>query len=244
MRSDEPAFGVVGLPLLETHSFDVDLETASGSRYKVTWDAEAGRGTLTRTPSSSGGKHPWSQPLRRDGETLSLLSFDRIDLGHPTAFVIDLRGDGVSTVRWANPAVAIYGTAWETADISSPTPNVLTTVQVEVMAARFDLASGDLVAVSNGMLGHVHSSSSCQGQPWGCWIHDPRPHPLDKAPVRWRDDKSTAERICDHGVGHPDPQDAAFWWNTQGRDVTIHGCDGCCGPCPDWATGLLPGHRP
>jgi hypothetical protein len=29
------------------------------------------------------------------------------------------------------------------------------------------------------------------------------------------------ERICDHGVGHPDPDEFM-------ADVWVHGCDGCC----------------
>lgn len=28
------------------------------------------------------------------------------------------------------------------------------------------------------------------------------------------------ERICPHGVGHPDPDDT--------NPDTVHGCDGCC----------------
>jgi hypothetical protein len=33
------------------------------------------------------------------------------------------------------------------------------------------------------------------------------------------------ERICPHGVGHPDP-DHVFY--TKRMTDTIHGCDGCC----------------
>jgi hypothetical protein len=45
----------------------------------------------------------------------------------------------------------------------------------------------------------------------------------------WRDDKGVMERLCpEHGVGHPDPDDAAF--NIRmGRDyLNVHGCCGCC----------------
>ena len=46
-------------------------------------------------------------------------------------------------------------------------------------------------------------------------------------PIHWREDKSTAERVCGHGIGHPDPDDVGF--NARnGLDVRVHGCDGCC----------------
>jgi hypothetical protein len=32
------------------------------------------------------------------------------------------------------------------------------------------------------------------------------------------------ERICPHGIGHPDPDDPAFKNPIEG----VHGCDGCC----------------
>jgi hypothetical protein len=36
------------------------------------------------------------------------------------------------------------------------------------------------------------------------------------------------ERICPHGVGHPDPDDAAYHIRIGQGYKTIHGCDGCC----------------
>ena len=33
------------------------------------------------------------------------------------------------------------------------------------------------------------------------------------------------ERICDHGIGHPDPDEFRI---RNGEDDGIHGCDGCC----------------
>jgi hypothetical protein len=64
----------------------------------------------------------------------------------------------------------------------------------------------------------------------GCAIHNPSYHPLSDAIQIMRSDRlPLIERICDHGIGHPDPDSASFivritedasWW--------IHGCDGCC----------------
>lgn len=47
-------------------------------------------------------------------------------------------------------------------------------------------------------------------------------------PQNWREDKGVMERICPHGVGHPDPDDAAYLIKMDRAYLTIHGCDGCC----------------
>lgn len=62
-----------------------------------------------------------SQPLRRDGDNVPLLSFDRIDLAHPTTFHLDVRGVGIVTSRWANATVSIDGSTWRASD-EEPAP--------------------------------------------------------------------------------------------------------------------------
>jgi hypothetical protein len=82
-----------------------------------------------------------------------------------------------------------------------------------------------MTVVSNGVLQNVHPPMACAGR--HCWVHNPSDHHMVQWPINWRDDKGTAERLCDHGLGHPDPDDVAF--NALfGRDVRMHGCDGCC----------------
>ncbi len=46
--------------------------------------------------------------------------------------------------------------------------------------------------------------------------------------LNWRQDRRIMERICKHGIGHPDPDDAAFRKIMSGDSDTTHGCDGCC----------------
>jgi hypothetical protein len=45
-----------------------------------------------------------------------------------------------------------------------------------------------------------------------------------------REDKSfLIERICPHGIGHPDPDSARFIAKQEGNGaIWVHGCDGCC----------------
>lgn len=65
----------------------------------------------------------------------------------------------------------------------------------------------------------------------GCAIH----HPTDTTgfPTHWRGDRGIMERICPHGVGHPDRDGLAYIARTHGDEraawESIHGCDGCCG---------------
>ena len=71
---------------------------------------------------------------------------------------------------------------------------------------------------------YVHDFGSC----WGpyCPIHAPSQHALVSARSHWRDDRGIMERICDHGIGHPDPDD---WKMIHGIDGEgVHSCDGCC----------------
>lgn len=55
--------------------------------------------------------------------------------------------------------------------------------------------------------------------------------------AHWRFDSGLMERICTHGIGHPDPDHMAHLQRlVSGRIATqeyvdaeaVHGCDGCC----------------
>lgn len=100
----------------------------------------------------------------------------------------------------------------------------LTPEQREMMVDATNLAASDMTIVENGAL-RTHPASACHGR--HCWIHDPTPSHMTSWPVRWRGDKGTAERICKHGIGHPDIDDVNYNLSIR-RDVTQHGCDGCC----------------
>jgi len=76
----------------------------------------------------------------------------------------------------------------------------------------------------------THPPERCTGQ--YCCIHNPSAHHMVTWPLNWRDDKGHMERICPHGIGHPDPDDMAYW-ERLGKPLdllSIHGCDGCCTP--------------
>lgn len=75
----------------------------------------------------------------------------------------------------------------------------------------------------------VHDPSACAGR--ACCIHNPSAHHMAGWPRHWRPDRYLMERICPHGVGHPDPDHMAHILEINPREALehgIHGCDGCC----------------
>lgn len=81
----------------------------------------------------------------------------------------------------------------------------------------------------------VHDKKDCQ---LPCPFHGPSDHPLKDAPMHLRVDKGClVERICEHGVGHDDPDSVAYMHAHGYKWVAVHGCDGCCQP-PEREAGV------
>lgn len=91
------------------------------------------------------------------------------------------------------------------------------------------------VGPNGSILEGVHPVAECASQ--ACCLHRPSDHKMRDWPLHWRNDISLMERLCPHGIGHPDPDDLAYRelirpGSSQGRG--IHGCDGCCREAVDW----------
>jgi len=71
----------------------------------------------------------------------------------------------------------------------------------------------------------VHSKGACAGE--HCTIHNPSDHVMKDFKQLWRYDRGIMERVCTHGVGHPDPDETALK-GPNGWAEAVHGCDGCC----------------
>ncbi len=96
----------------------------------------------------------------------------------------------------------------------------------EAMAARGDLT---IVELANGKKFYAHGPAQCSSAP--CCIHNPSEHALNEAPYWWRSDLGLMERLCEHGMGHPDPDSLAHIRRAGGDPeggLGIHACDGCC----------------
>lgn len=79
----------------------------------------------------------------------------------------------------------------------------------------------------------VHKREVCEGT--YCAIHNPSEHPLKDAPIVLRHASPFSfkphgfvERMCEHGIGHSDPDSVAFYTRNGNKGHGMHGCDGCC----------------
>lgn len=72
----------------------------------------------------------------------------------------------------------------------------------------------------------THTIQECTGDV--CPIHKMTNHGMRHYEQHWRSDRGIMERICEHGVGHPDPDHLSSI--KANKTDGIHGCDGCCGP--------------
>lgn len=85
------------------------------------------------------------------------------------------------------------------------------------------------VFIGNNTFLRAHKRENCAND---CPLHGPSRHHMIPWPLHWRDDRGIFERICPHGIGHPDPDTMAYIEKTKGRSVyedeLVHGCDGCC----------------
>ncbi len=75
-------------------------------------------------------------------------------------------------------------------------------------------------------LRNVHDRSKCAHRT--CVVHNPSDHHMRRWELHWRNDRGIFERICEHGVGHPDPDQYEYWRETNQQGQAVHGCDFCC----------------
>ena len=70
-----------------------------------------------------------------------------------------------------------------------------------------------------------HDPAFCVGR--RCSRHHPSEHHMRTWPKVWREHYGYSDRMCSHGVGHPDPDDVVHLQGSR-EVVTAHPCDGCC----------------
>lgn len=80
---------------------------------------------------------------------------------------------------------------------------------------------------------HIHpQTEDCTRR--GCVVHCPSDHHMKDWPLlaRYRWGGLFMERICEHGVGHPDPDHMSWYNQAYGPKAAsyeeVHGCCGCC----------------
>lgn len=83
----------------------------------------------------------------------------------------------------------------------------------------------ELLGVGRMSLAMPHDPALCAGR--GCSRHHPSNHHMRTWPKVWREYYGYSDRLCSHGVGHPDPDDVVHL-QALGGASTAHACDGCC----------------
>lgn len=90
---------------------------------------------------------------------------------------------------------------------------------------RPDIDEGEWVNAAGVRVAFLHQPDNCEGQP--CVAHNPTPHSMSDWPMNLRE-TALIERLCSHGVGHPDP-DSVWFFDSKGFfGFDVHGCCGCC----------------
>lgn len=92
----------------------------------------------------------------------------------------------------------------------------------------------ELVALGTGRIMRIHTAGQCTGTP--CPFHAPTKHHMVGWPMSWQADRGLIERLCEHGISHPDPDSVAYLAGRMTWDLVIvgevyvarHECDGCC----------------
>lgn len=97
---------------------------------------------------------------------------------------------------------------------------------IALTTAEVDAARGGEQVETNFLensdeLLRTHVAGKCAGE--YCTIHNRSDHSMRSFPQHWRGDRGIMERICPHGIGHPDPDEVYMYgkWDS-------HACDGCC----------------
>jgi hypothetical protein len=111
-----------------------------------------------------------------------------------------------------------------------PLLETLWAMQIAFQRLHWTLIKTDTYHATGGEVwSKVHSESSCRGR--HCVIHNPSDHNMRDWPMHLRE-TGLVERICEHGVGHPDPDSRAYFdeYGPIGSRGAwgVHGCDGCC----------------
>lgn len=94
-----------------------------------------------------------------------------------------------------------------------------------------DSSGYDLIALESKIILKTHGAAVCKSDRddgHACCIHGPSAHPLVGATLYWDVNRGLMERICAHGVHHPDPDHVAFLTRKIGHISISHRCDGCC----------------
>lgn len=229
------------------------LDASSVGRWKVTtvgsthiWDIQPGRVLYRRLPGEA------SESFSADGAEVELTRVDRWPaVGSTSLIFFDDLEVPLLLEQWRRSSTigsitrlddALEGSApdalgsrghWLSTQCSACAPDGWVArdrecAHVSITAGSCDSCGLTRIARlehSSVLLTKTHLAGTCAGE--HCTIHDRSDHALRSFPQHWRSDRAIMERVCPHGVGHPDPDDCKLA-GPDGYVESVHGCDGCC----------------
>ena len=107
---------------------------------------------------------------------------------------------------------------WTTSVLLPPVASPETLIEKAIVASSIPVGSHRLEN-SDEVIYNAHDPKFCEGSP--CVIHNLTDHHMRSWQQHYREDNRLMERICTHGVGHPDP-------DLPDQGDKVHRCDGCC----------------
>lgn len=88
---------------------------------------------------------------------------------------------------------------------------------------NFYVEGATLIGDDGTLLTNVHDPEKCAGET--CVVHNPTKHYMSDWDLHWYSELGVFVRICEHGLGHPDPDQDAY---IQRIGIPRHICCGCC----------------
>lgn len=120
--------------------------------------------------------------------------------------------------------------------LNQPDDNIVVLTAKDLKALVADQPSNQAETVDGYK---VHTKDQCTPP---CPFHAPSDHPLKNSPMLIRSDKNfLVERLCEHSIGHSDPDSVAYMEVHGIKAMGVHGCDGCC--TGETLTAALPPHE-
>ncbi len=92
---------------------------------------------------------------------------------------------------------------------------------MRMLSENWELDNGEILT-------NVHPIGVCSERV--CVMHSPTKHHMSDWEPIYRRDRNIFERLCEHGTGHPDPDQFEYWEKNNMEFEAVHGCDGCCAP--------------
>lgn len=88
--------------------------------------------------------------------------------------------------------------------------------------------TGETYTTDSGQLMLDVHANSPECQEHGCPIHNPSDRAVAIGTTHYNTERQRMDRVCEHGLAHPDPDSQDWRERHFGDRDDEHDCDGCC----------------